>query len=762
MNTSGRPRLAAFLPWVLLAALALTGTAIGPAGWAETLAYQAYAVVAVALPGLVTKRLLAGPASLLEDLGIGFALGTTGQLVLWAVHQWLGGPAWLMWSGPAAVLALLAVPAVRRRVRGGSPAPVWFHWTLASLTGLGLLSLWTPSYLLSPPLAQSRQVYQDFWYHLALNTEMLRAFPLVSPDAVGVPLTYHWYSNAFMAAGHLMTGVDLYSILMRQWLVPMFIGCMLGTVAVARQVSGSWHVAWLAPALAFALPGSFRTYGWPQAPSTLGFIPESPSTLIGLVMLLAGAALALQLWRSSTSWPSAAGVWVALVIVIAGGTGSKPAVLPLLGCLAAGWVVASLFRRDRGLLGRVSWNGLAVGLAVVAATVLSSGIVSDDAQSGSALQLGGFLRFIPGFTQLAGVPWTQPGTYGAINPAILAGGRQTKAVGIAVGWLVLVQAWHWLPAVALPARRLRGNPAAWSLLAAVAGAWAVFAIVDHPGFSEVYFPITVIPLAAVLASWVVVEMAAASRGALVSVLAAAAATLMVVAVMWRPMSPQVPSGSHFFDLAKAVIVVVLVCAAIWSVQRLMVKESARRASVVSLILAGMLAGSLALPARDRVMTVTDLVREGVPAAPGPAPTSRLYLSQPELDAAIWLGEHADRNDVVASATLCTPPTGIAPNCRGDQFWITGISGLRMLVAGWYYLPTGASTLQGADSIKARIELSRRLVAAPDEVSVTTATERFGVTWVFADRTTGPVSPDLQQFGTVAYDNGTVQIVRLRD
>lgn len=751
--------LPAALPWLLLAVLVLVAMANGPAGWGETLAYQTYAAAAVAVPGLVAKRLLAGAGSVLEDLGVGFALGVTGQLVLWALHQWLGGPAWAMWIGPVAVVSLLAVPAVRHRVRGGGAgAPVWFHWTLAGLTGLGTSSLANRLALLAPPLEQNQYVYQDLWYHLALDNEMLRAFPLITPDAVGVPLSYHWYANAFMAAGHLMTGVDLYGILMRQWLLPMFLACMLGTVALARQVSSSWHVAWIAPTLAFAAPASFRLFDAPTSPADVGFLPESPSTILGLVMMLAVASLALQLWRQGGDrWP-AAGLWAALVVVVVGSAGAKPTVLPLLGFLAGGWVLASFLVRKGGWARRVSWNGLVVGLLAVVATWLGSGIVAD-ADSGSAVQLGGFLRFMPGFQEMSGLPWNaEPGV---IHPAILAGGAQTRAVLVAVAWLLLVQSWHWLPAVALPARHLRGDPAGWALLAAVAGAWGVFAVLDHPGFSQAYFPRTVIPLAAVLAGWVVVETASRSRAALVSVLTAAVATLVVVAVAWHPASPQPGQGSHVTALASALLVVVLVCLAIWAVQRRHAGRAEARAPLVVLVLAGVVAGSILLPVRDRAVAAAALVRHGAPALIVD-PDSRFHLSLAELDAAVWLREHADPDDVVASATLCTPATGVAPNCRGDQFWISGISGLRMLIAGWYYLPIGPPELAGPDSVERRIGLSQRLVADPDPATVATAVERYGVDWVFADRTTGPVSADLQRYGTVAYDNGTVLVVRLRD
>lgn len=749
----------AALPWLLLAILVLVVTANGPAGWGETLAYQGYAAAAVAVPGTVAKRLLAGAGSVLEDLGIGFALGATGQLVLWALHQWLGGPAWALWTGPAAVVALLVLPSVRGRVLDSSAgAPVWFHWALAGLTGLGTVSLVNTFSLLAPPLEENQYVYQDLWYHLALNNEMLRAFPLITPDAAGVPLAYHWYSNAFMAAGHLMTGVDLYGILMRQWLLPMFLACMLGTVALARQVSSSWHVAWVAPTLAFAAPASFRLFDEPTSPADVGFLPESPSTILGLVMVLAVAALALQLWRSAGDRRSAVGLWAALVVVVAGSTGAKPTVLPLLGFLAGGWVLASFLVRQGGAGRRISWNGLAVGLLAVVATGAGSGIVSD-AESGSVVQLGGFLRFMPGFPEMSGLPWGA--SPGVIHPAILAGGDQTRAVLVAVGWLLLVQAWHWLPALALPARHLRGDPAGWALLAAVAGSWAVFAVLDHPGFSQVYFPRTVIPLAAVLAGWVVVETASLSRAALVSVLAAAAAGSVVVAVAWHPASPEPGKGSHVIALATALLVVVLSGLVIWAVQRWRVGRAAARAPLAVLVLAGVVAGSMLLPVRDRIVYAADLVRQGAPA-PIVDPDSRFHLSTAELEAAVWLREHADPYDVVASATLCTPATGVAPNCRGDQFWITGISGLRMLMAGWYYLPIGPPELAGDGSVERRTELSQRLVAEPDQATVDAAVEEFGVDWVFADRTTGPVSADLQQYGTVAYDNGTVLVVRLRD
>lgn len=764
-------RLLAVLPWLLLAALTLVGVAIGQGGWRPTLAYQTYALGAVAIPGFLVARVLGGARSVPEDLGVGFALGAAGQLVLWALHQWLGGPAWLMWTGPVGVVvAVLAVPALRRRNAGGQAAPVWFHWVLAGLTGVGLWSLW-PGQLMTPPLTRNFNEYQDLWYHLALGHEMLRAFRLVSPDAVGAPLTYHWFSNAYMAAGHLMSGVDLYSVLVRQWLVPMFVGCMLGTVALARRMTDSWHAAWIAPALAFALPGAFVPYGDPASPVYLGFLPASPSTILGLVMVLAAATLALTLWQERAPRTETIGRWVLLVVVVLASGGAKPTVLPILGFLAGGWVLASLVGPDGPrrraadatgphLVQRVPWSGLAVGLLAVVVTLLGSGFVSDDVQSSSGLQLGGFLRFMPGFPEMSGMSWQMLVSQQGVSPALTRGTAALRAVAITMGWLALVQASHWLPLFALPARRLRAHRGAWTLLAAVVGSWAVFAVVDHPGGSEMYFPRTVLPLAAVLVAWVLNEGARASGPAATAVLAAAGAGILAVAVGWQDASPRVGEGSHLADVATVFAAVVAVALVLWAVQRAVVRDADRRAPIVVLVIAAVVAGTLVAPLRGTVLNVAQVARTGVPAAPAADPDDRLYVSAEELEAAAWLGANARPDDVVASATLCTPATGIAPNCRGDQFWIPGISGLRMLLAGWYYLPTGAPALAGDGDVDSRIALSQKLVADPDRSAVDTAVDRYGVRWVVADRRTGPVSDRLADHGTVRFDNGVVQIVEL--
>ena len=55
------------------------------------------------------------------------------------------------------------------------------------------------------------------------------------PSVAERVLHYHWFSNAHVAASHLMTGIDLPTIYLRLWEIPVVVMTAWGSVEVAVE-----------------------------------------------------------------------------------------------------------------------------------------------------------------------------------------------------------------------------------------------------------------------------------------------------------------------------------------------------------------------------------------------------------------------------------------------------------------------------------------------------------------------------------------------
>ena len=138
----------------------------------------------------------------------------------------------------------------------------------------------------------------------------------------------------------------------------------------------------------------------------------------------------------------------------------------------------------------------------------------------------------------------------------------------------------------------------------------------------------------------------------------------------------------------------------------------------------------------------------------------------EVAAARWLGTQAGAYDVIATNVHCLP-TRTAPNCDARAFWVSGLSGRRVLVEGWGYTDAAqAANGRGGLGFARQPFDDPALLALNDGVFTDPTAEKasklytLGVRWLFADRRAGTVSPDLADVASLQFRSGPVSVYRL--
>jgi hypothetical protein len=172
----------------------------------------------------------------------------------------------------------------------------------------------------------------------------------------------------------------------------------------------------------------------------------------------------------------------------------------------------------------------------------------------------------------------------------------------------------------------------------------------------------------------------------------------------------------------------------------------------------------ALPA-----TAADVATAVLPAVSGAAPASgplNRYVTVDEQRAALWLHDHSDPGDLVATNVMCAPPP-YRPDCPHVSFWVTALTGRQLWMGAWSYTEASMrqyahrdeSYQEGPSPWPGRVRLSLRAVRAPT-AAVVAQLRRHGVDWVFADRRATAVSPRLARFAHLVRAGPDVLVFRL--
>ena len=753
------------------------GTPLG-----QTAAYAAYLVLAVLLPGTVVHKALRGTQETwLADLALGAATGLCLELLAWAAFSMLHLRG-VLWLWPLLTLALPFRPKARARIlerptRSWHPAPTLLTAFAVCLVFAHVVRTYFRPYPLMPT---SKPYYQDILWHLGLAWESQRAFPLGTPQVVGDgTLRYHWFADAHVGIGALISNTNVVTVMMRLWVLPVVALTVCLTAVLTERLSGR---PWAAAVAAIAVVPTSTFQFWSGNTWTLDhFGPLSPSQIFAMPIMLLVLHATSDLLRSrpggtsapvSTSPPdpgiTSRGVLVVAALGAIACMGAKASATPtLLGGLIITLVVSLFLRRKRRLLLGLTLTGI-----VVTAAALKF-VAGGDA--GSGYQLFSSYSILPFYRNLVT-------THPNLATHLLGGLVNRPGVGPAllVGLTLMVTlAFLRVCAFVLPLfrPRLRGDLRAWLLAGTCLSACGPFLLVSHGGYSQYYFMYGVIPVGTSLLLWGLAD--AIDDDARVARLAATGGVVIGVistALAWRAAYQPSPGSRHQwmatlhefiaeFLIAATIVLVALILA--WRQRR-----GGWRVAVPALVLVGLVVPiavaapfqevaanikrPLSAPAAAWAGARARTAAQATQGKPAPISPQSGVVVHAESNAAVWIQSNIPLEALTATNAQCITKQAIS--CDARRWWLSGLGGRRVLLSGWAYTPRGA---HHAFYDPALYQLNQDTFSDPTAERVAQLRSK-GVTWLVAEALPGlTVSPELDGFATRAYTNQFVTIYRLK-
>ena len=755
---------------VVLGCIVAALTTVGDPA-ASTLAYFGVWLVSTTVPGVLLWRALARPTTLVQELGFGSVLGIALLILAW-LPATLADLPMLMWLWPAGVVvAFAAIPALRRHWWPSRPpgahTPGRWHGAMMLVSGIAFARLYAMDLHGRPlPPSPSSDIHQDAWYQLSLTHALGRSVALQDPAADGVTLHYHWFANAHVAATQALSGVSLSDVVLHLWLVPMLLTLMFAAAAATqRLVQGPadeaasparWWAGPVAALLAGALPAALFL-SEPRLPAIdNGFIASSLSGVLALVVVLAFVGPVLDILHAL----SGRGTWLLLLILLALGAGTKPSLLPVVACggllaTIALWVRTRAFPRTAAVL-----TLLPLLLIPVAAVAVFG------STDGSRVQLLQTLSLDPAFDEAVGFADSLPGRGGWLAPDLAGASSDVWVVVVSLLALYVLTELPRLIGLVGPLGSLRDDPAMWWGAGVVGSGFTGLWVLSHPGYSQHYFWRIVIALGIVLTVAMIARLLPAGPGrGLPAVAVVGLAGIGVGAAYTYPwpltpvpveeMSYDVQDRLEPYAVAAGIVAVTILLLRLWSGRRGWTNVPALALAACFVCAAGATTAAYDLGRSVRLAAEGEPIVD--PSGPG-------YLSAEEQRAALWLNEHSDEDDLVATNVFCVP-VAYRTGCHHASFWVQGLTGRQLLVGGWAYTEQNLTAYGRGGDVRYhrlpspwpdRIALSLRAVQSPN-AEVISELERRGVRWIFADRRATVVSPALEELATLRYRNDDVAI-----
>jgi hypothetical protein len=746
-------------PWALVGILLVAALLWVHTPETHIARYAVYWVLCVALPGTLVYRALRGSTgNLPEDVGYGSVAGLALNLVAWALFVGAGVGSWL-WAWPIPVLAAFAaVPALRRhwRIADPRPLPLRWSWSVAAVMifTIALLALahWAPNPL--PPATHS--LFGDIYYHWANAAELRRTVRPTSPQVAGVPLQYHWFSDAYRASASLITGVPLGSVMLRLWVGPVALTSVLVIAALARKVSGVW---WTGPLAAFIAVGLDVASIWPRFGNYVATVVPwySPTLTFSIPIVTVTLALLVDLARGHRLGRA----WILLGLLLVVSAGSKSSSLPVLGGGLGLAVVATWLRTRRAP------RGLLLATAGLIATLLVTAPALAGGMAGAGIQLGSTFTFKAEYIRVAG--WSHiPGTGGLLPPSMSSSVNSVRLILPALAFCFLLGQIGRLAGFALVLRRsARRDPALWLLLGTAVAGMGGMLVISHISNGQPYFWYSALPAASVLSAWLLAELKPARSGRTM-VVAGLAVGAVVGGAVWR-FGPGRESGAwkdHWPALLAEPVIALLAVAAVGIVVWYLLRR--RWPVLVGGGLALIVAASIGL-GFDTTLRSMEGRTDGVYAGrlPSSGTKSSFWVTAEEMRAADWLAKHARDGEYVATNVHCEL-IRTDDKCINRSFWVSALTEHPVVLEGWAY-QAATQAKHGQNNLPSfrapspepeRQRINDAVFGAPTAVGIAELRNRYKARWLYADERASHVSPDLADLAQVRYRAGTVTIYEL--
>lgn len=725
----------------------------------DVLVYAGYWLVTLLVPGLlVCRAMLGGRPTLTEDLAFGALTGIALQIVAFVILRLVGLDNIVSWWWVPIYGAFAAIGSLRRCwfVRYPARASVGWAWSMGALCLLSVVAIDAGTFRANAIPPASGTVYIDLWYHLSLVQELMRSGSLQMPQVAGEPLSYHVYSHAHVAIGTRVTGIDPEVVLFRLWPIPLVV-VMIGLLAgLARQVSAR---AWAGPVAVwlalFALNGG---YLWEQfgvfGPTPV--VQMSPSQLMVNALVVGAGSALITIVRHRGAWTT----WVWLGTIAFASSGAKPTGLVVLaGGMALAVVGFLLFER------RILWQWV-VGLLGLLG-MLGWALASGRGASGTVVTVFGTLKSVAIYRTLSGDTALRAVNDGLMLDGLFASRSALVAAGVAVSWLFVTHVVRLvgLGLVAHPATRR--DMASWWLVGAAISGWLVIAVLDHAGLGQIYFLHTATPFAAVATAWfVVIAVGSAPARSAAPALLIGLGVGMVAQLVSGSVSAAMAARESDFGVLDQLAVPLIVSCAVVAIGFMIWRGVKASVKVDGLGLLFVLAVLLGVAVPPSLESSASRIGRALAPAPVADASSVDYLTEPQLEAALWLRENSDPDDVVVTNLHCRPAP-YEPACDARGFWFGGLSGRRAVLDAWAYTPRVRELYEGDGAIArqpppypTRYELSQSIVAEASVSALKQVKSEYRVDWIVGIRAAGEVSDALDTVADAAFDNGEVAIYRV--
>lgn len=686
----------------------------------DLLAFGAYAVLALVLPGTLLWRLLR-PTSRrlwLEDVVFGAVLGYAVEILCFVAARAVGTPL-LVLAWPVAVYGVCVLTRRGRaawRPTGVEQATAGWSWGIAGvLTYLVLFvarANWWQSGL-SPD--RLRQIGPDASFQLAMTGELRHHVPPTVPWVAGEPLHYHWLTYAHTAAATWVTGIEPIVMLRRLAPLLMAILVVLAVALIARRLTDRAGAGLLAAGLLVLVhsPAFYAAESdhFQRQEFTSQAIFGSPTMTFGSLMFCGVLLTTVEVLRGRADRRT----WVLLALFLITASGAKATFAPM--AVAGALVVAVVAVLARSPLR----HGLTL-LAVTSAGWLAFQIAFYGGQgSGASLSAHGTLDFAAR-------------SFGAVTPSLWSTAGLALAAVIVALWAV-----HMAGMAGLLVRGGWRDPMTAFAFGFTASGVGAALLLDLGNASQQWFVCSTQVMTAVGAAWGFSRLVpeGSVRDLVPIAVTAAVLASSAMAVAWglgsEELPPPGPALGRLWAYAAPFLLTV-VALAVLAVILAALPSPASRGTVALVFLCSGLTGLGLFRTTQLAMAMTQ-----VPwTQPAPSTTGTTTIGLGGVEAARWVRAHSTPTQVLATNGHALDPDSELPLA----FWLAGYAERHVLVEGWgwAYTPQRNSiTKEERDSGRepfwddALLAANDIVFTAPTSESLGVLRRRYGVAWLVVDR-----------------------------